>query len=281
MLFYLTQVGHGLHLLDDVFRTYAQSPKVGQLVQQLGWKAAVLPQSMYIFKPPEIGGDVTPHQDSTFLWTEPRQTCLGLWLALEDADESNSCLWARPGSHVEPVKRQFARNPAYFEGNYSAPMMVFKPTTTEDQVTEVARKGDSVNIDETTEAVATTRKEEAPVGIDTGSDASASSSSAEAEMVGSISDSSNVLTSSARARLVAAGFVPLPVRAGDLVVLHGALDHASLPNWSNRSRHTFQLHVVEGPAAGITWSPSNWLQYSDPNSPFPGLFMEDSTQGEL
>jgi ectoine hydroxylase-related dioxygenase (phytanoyl-CoA dioxygenase family) len=41
---------------------------------------------------------VVPHQDSTFLYTEPR-TCTGLWLALEDATINNGCLWAIPGSH--------------------------------------------------------------------------------------------------------------------------------------------------------------------------------------
>ena len=36
-------------------------------------------------------------------------------------------MWARAGSHREPVRRQFARNPAYFEGgNRSTPMMVFR-----------------------------------------------------------------------------------------------------------------------------------------------------------
>ena len=58
---------------------------------------------------------VTSHQDSTFLFTEPKQSCLGLWLALEDATETNGCLWCRPGSHREPVRRQFVRNKAYFE----------------------------------------------------------------------------------------------------------------------------------------------------------------------
>ena len=35
-----------------------------------------------------------PRQDSTFLFTEPHQTCLGLWLALDDATLENGCLWA-------------------------------------------------------------------------------------------------------------------------------------------------------------------------------------------
>lgn len=36
-----------------------------------------------------------------------------------------------------------------------------------------------------------------------------------------------------------------------------------LANFSDKSRHTFQLHLVEGPREGITWSASNWLQYPE------------------
>ena len=62
--------------------------------------------------------------------------------------------------------------------------------------------------------------------------------------------------------LSARGFVPLNVQAGDLVVFPGTLDHLSLPNGSPHARHTFQLHMVEGPAAGVEWARENWLQYA-------------------
>ena len=52
--------------------------------------------------------------------------------------------------------------------------------------------------------------------------------------------------------------------------IHGQVDHLSLANHSSVSRHTFQLHLVEGPAAGVEWSPSNWLQYPA-GKDFPGL----------
>ena len=55
------------------------------------------------------------------------------------------------------------------------------------------------------------------------------------------------------------GFKPLPVEVGTLVVFAGTLDHLSLPNRSNRSRHTFQLHAIEG-GRGVKWAKSNWLQ---------------------
>ena len=82
---------------------------------------------MYIFKQANGGDEVTCHQDSTFLHTEPRLTCLGLWLALQDATLENGCIWARPGSHKEGLRRQFVRNPEYFEkGRTDQPLNVFK-----------------------------------------------------------------------------------------------------------------------------------------------------------
>lgn len=51
---------------------------------------------------PGIGGEVVPHQDNSFLYTEP-PTCTGLWLALEDATVTNGCLWAIPGSHKSNI----------------------------------------------------------------------------------------------------------------------------------------------------------------------------------
>lgn len=70
--------------------------------------------AQYLFKQPLIGAQVSSHQDSTFLYTEPRPTCLGLWLALHDATRENGCLWVRRGSHAEPVRSVWRRNPEWF-----------------------------------------------------------------------------------------------------------------------------------------------------------------------
>ena len=58
-----------------------------------------------------------------------------------------------------------------------------------------------------------------------------------------------------------AGFIPLSCKKGDLVLIHGSVDHLSLANISSKSRHTFQLHLIDGPKEGIKWSEGNWLQY--------------------
>ena len=68
----------------------------------------LLLQSMYIFKQPNIGGEVTCHQDATFLYTEPLRM-VGLWFALEDATIENGCLWVIPGGHRLGLKSRFVR----------------------------------------------------------------------------------------------------------------------------------------------------------------------------
>lgn len=59
-------------------------------------------QSMAILKPPKIGGRVSIHQDSTYLYAEP-DTLLGFWCPLQDATLENGCLWGIPGSHKGPL----------------------------------------------------------------------------------------------------------------------------------------------------------------------------------
>jgi len=58
-------------------------------------------QSMLFFNPPGKGGQGW-HQDSLYIDTYP-DTLIGAWIALEDADEENGCLWVVPGSNHEPV----------------------------------------------------------------------------------------------------------------------------------------------------------------------------------
>ncbi|KAH0281830.1 phytanoyl-CoA dioxygenase, partial [Aureobasidium melanogenum] len=58
---------------------------------------------------PEIGGRVPPHQDSTFLYTDP-PSAVGFWYALEDATAENGCLSFAAGSHKRaPIRSRFVR----------------------------------------------------------------------------------------------------------------------------------------------------------------------------
>ncbi|CAM8886118.1 unnamed protein product [Rhodiola kirilowii] len=175
----INKVGHALHEKDPTFRRVSCSEKVSSLLRALNYKRPVIIQSMYIFKQPGIGGEVVPHQDNSFLYTEP-QTCTGLWLALEDATTVNGCLWAIPGSHKKGLVRRFIRdeNGVHFD----------QPSPSYDQQ----------------------------------------------------------------------DFVPIEVKAGSLVVLHGDLIHQSFENQSSKSRHAYSWHVVD--TNGCTWASWNWIR---------------------
>lgn len=104
----INKIGHALHDLDPAFDQFSRKPELAALAADLGYKQPLLLQSMYIFKQPNIGGEVTCHQDATFLYTEP-MTVTGFWFALEDATLENGCLWAIPGGHKLGLKKRFSR----------------------------------------------------------------------------------------------------------------------------------------------------------------------------
>ncbi len=104
----INKIGHALHDLDDVFDSFSRSDAVCDLVHKLPLRDPKALQSMYIFKQPRIGGEVTYHQDATYLYTEP-SSVIGLWWAMEDATKDNGCLWAWPGGHRQGVKLHMKR----------------------------------------------------------------------------------------------------------------------------------------------------------------------------
>lgn len=175
----INKVGHALHEIDPVFRSFSDSEKASGLLLSLGYKRPIAIQSMYIFKQPGIGGEVVPHQDNTFLYTEPT-TCTGLWLALEDANTTNGCLWAIPGSHKNGLVRRFLRGEKGVYFDRPSPAYEHKD------------------------------------------------------------------------------FVPIEVKAGSLVVIHGDLIHQSFENQSPKSRHAYSLHVVD--TEGCVWAQDNWIR---------------------
>jgi phytanoyl-CoA hydroxylase len=105
----INKIGHALHDLDPVFDKFSRSPKLRSLVTDFALEDPLLLQSMYIFKQPNIGGEVTCHQDSTFLYTDPRNI-LGFWFAIEDATVENGCLWVIPGGHRRGLKSRWVRS---------------------------------------------------------------------------------------------------------------------------------------------------------------------------
>ena len=106
----INKVGHALHDLDPSFQSISYKPELADICQSIGMNDPLMVQSQYIFKQPAIGGKVVAHQDSTFIYTSP-PTCIGFWMALEDATIGNGCLMAIPGSHGADLgSRRFVRN---------------------------------------------------------------------------------------------------------------------------------------------------------------------------
>lgn len=101
----INKIGHYLHALSQPFAKLLGGDKdagseavPAEIARSLGFSDPRCLQSMVICKQPEIGGAVPPHQDSTFLYTNP-PSAVGFWYALEDATLENGCLSFLPGSH--------------------------------------------------------------------------------------------------------------------------------------------------------------------------------------
>lgn len=105
----LNKVGHALHTEVPAFQKISFSERVKEACWQLNMEKPAIPQSMYIYKNPGVGGEVIPHQDGTFLFTDPAST-VGFWIALDDATVQNGCLQFIPGSHKGGVHRRLTRN---------------------------------------------------------------------------------------------------------------------------------------------------------------------------
>ena len=105
----LNKMGHAMHDLDPVFDAFSRTPQLASVARGVGFQDPAIVQSMYIFKPPRIGGEVVCHQDSAYIYTEP-ESCVGFWFALEDATTENGCMYFIPGGHKLPLKKRNYRD---------------------------------------------------------------------------------------------------------------------------------------------------------------------------
>ena len=186
----LNKLGHAMHDLDAEFDAFSRTRALADVASDLGMVDPLLLQSMYIFKQPHIGGEVTCHTDHTYLWTEPRSV-IGFWFAIDDATTENGCMWALPGGHRIPVKSRSRLN---------------------------------------------------------------------AERTATVTD---VLDPEP---YPTEGLVALEAPRGTLVLLDGAVPHLSGANRSNKPRHAYTIHAIDG----VTKYPEdNWLPR--PNLPLRGF----------
>uniref|UniRef100_A0A1I7YFU6 Phytanoyl-CoA dioxygenase n=1 Tax=Steinernema glaseri TaxID=37863 RepID=A0A1I7YFU6_9BILA len=64
-------------------------------------------------------------------------------------------------------------------------------------------------------------------------------------------------------------FIPVPIKRGSLVLIHGLVAHKSEPNTSEKSRHAYTFHIVD--SNNTVWCKDNWLQSTETYK-FPNLY---------
>ena len=111
----INKIGHAMHDLNPEFTSFCRLPVFGEVLRAIGYHAPLLWQTMYIFKQPHIGGEVRWHQDGSYLISDPA-TVTGIWVAIEDANRDNGCLWVQPGGHRSPLREIFQVDWAKREG---------------------------------------------------------------------------------------------------------------------------------------------------------------------
>lgn len=135
----LNKMGHAMHDLDPVFDQFSRTQSLANAASSLGLGDPKIVQSMYIFKPPGIGGEVVCHQDTTYLYTEP-ETCVGFWFAIDEADAENGAMAFIPGAHKGPLRHLNGRG---FDGKLATRVIDETPFDGE-PVLAPAQRGDLV-----------------------------------------------------------------------------------------------------------------------------------------
>jgi len=114
----INKIGHAMHDLVPEFKRFCRLPVFRQALDALGYREPHLWQTMYIFKHARIGGEVRWHQDASYLVTHPASV-VGFWVALEDADRTNGCLWVQPEGHRSPLREIYRVDPESGNGELS------------------------------------------------------------------------------------------------------------------------------------------------------------------
>jgi phytanoyl-CoA hydroxylase len=89
------------HLHDERSLRLMKLPRVGRILGELLGGAATGVQSMYFYKVPGTPGQAN-HQDYEYIKNE-LNTLTACWIAMDDADEENGCLWVVPGTNRGPL----------------------------------------------------------------------------------------------------------------------------------------------------------------------------------
>lgn len=131
---------HFPHKVSPLYREALAAPAVVDVLTEIIGPDVKCMQSMLFVKPPGKPGQPW-HQDEHFIPTRDR-SLTGVWIALDDADEENGCLWAIPGSHkagiIWPMREQ--HEPGYDHN----PVSFGFPENADDAVPIEVKAGDAI-----------------------------------------------------------------------------------------------------------------------------------------
>ncbi len=102
---------HFPHKLSPVIYRYLSHPQIVNILVQIISPNVKCMQSMLFVKSPGKAGQAW-HQDEYYIPTRDR-SLTGAWIAIDDADRENGCLWIIPGRPGNIMKRVKNGNPEF------------------------------------------------------------------------------------------------------------------------------------------------------------------------
>jgi len=84
--------------LDEAFRRIALDPRLADTLAMLGSGEPLLVMDHVFLKPPHQPQVKYPHQDNSYFGVTPPERVVTAWIALDDADTENGCLYYLSGS---------------------------------------------------------------------------------------------------------------------------------------------------------------------------------------
>jgi ectoine hydroxylase-related dioxygenase (phytanoyl-CoA dioxygenase family) len=86
---------------DNLFLQHAYRPELCAMAAQLMDADVVrIWHDQIQYKPPKVGGSTDWHQDHPYWPVIQPADLISAWMALDDADVENGCMWMVPGSHL-------------------------------------------------------------------------------------------------------------------------------------------------------------------------------------
>lgn len=85
---------------DDLFRAHLYNPTMCEMVADaIGTDTLRVWHDQVQYKPPLVGGPTDWHQDHPYWPIIQPADLVSAWVALDDVDVENGCMWMVPGSH--------------------------------------------------------------------------------------------------------------------------------------------------------------------------------------